>query len=110
MAEVNSTYGSCIPADFWISWLGEVWAHEPDAPSSGFDWSNIAEGYGRSTRGEYLLFLGHARGSCSEVETQIVIAKELRFGSEEQIGKAEEFCGEAGRMLGGVIKSLRAKS
>ena len=72
--------------------------------------SNIAEGFGRSTRGEYLLFLGHARGSCSEVETQIVIAKELRFGAKEQIEKAEEFCGEVGRMLGGVIKSLRAKS
>ncbi len=72
--------------------------------------SNIAEGYGRSTRGEYFQFLGHARGSCSEVETQIVIAKELRFGSEEQLRNAEELCSEVGRMLGGVMKSLRSKS
>ena len=36
--------------------------------------SNISEGYGRSTRGEYLLFLGHARGSNCEVQTQLVIA------------------------------------
>jgi four helix bundle protein len=72
--------------------------------------SNIAEGYGRSTRGEYLLFLGHAPGSCSELETQIVIAKELQFGSKEHVGETEELCTEVGRLLGGVMKSLRSKS
>ncbi len=36
--------------------------------------SNIAEGYGKSTKGEYLVFLGHARGSIFEVQTQLVIA------------------------------------
>jgi four helix bundle protein len=44
--------------------------------------SNIAEGYGRTTKGEYLQFLGHARGSTFEVATQLVIAKSLGFGSE----------------------------
>jgi len=72
--------------------------------------SNIAEGYGRSTRGEYVLFLGHARGSNSEVETQIVIAKALGFGPKEDLQKAEELCNEVGRMLGGLLKSVRSKS
>jgi four helix bundle protein len=72
--------------------------------------SNIAEGYGRSTKGEYLLFLGLARGSNSEVETQIVIAKALGFGSKEMLQTAEELCGEVGRMLPAVMKSLRSKS
>jgi four helix bundle protein len=72
--------------------------------------SNIAEGYGRSTKGEYLQFLGHARGSNSEVETQIVIAKALGFGSEKALQAAEDLCGEVGRMLGGVMKSMRSKS
>ena len=39
--------------------------------------SNIAEGYSRSGRGEYLQFLSHSRGSCAELETQLVIAKGL---------------------------------
>ena len=72
--------------------------------------SNVAEGYGRCTRGEYLQFLGHARGSCSEVETQIVIAKELGFGSMDQLRMTEELCSEVGRMLGAMMKALRTKS
>jgi four helix bundle protein len=72
--------------------------------------SNIAEGYGRSTKGEYIQFLGHARGSNSEVETQIVIAKALGFGSKQMLKMSEELCSEVGRMLGALLKSLRAKS
>ncbi len=72
--------------------------------------SNIAEGYGRSTRGEYLLFLGHARGSIFEVETQIVIAKALEFGPKQTMQVAEELCSEVGKMLGAMVKTLRTKS
>jgi four helix bundle protein len=71
--------------------------------------SNIAEGYGRSTRGEYIQFLGHARGSNSEVETQIVIAKALGFGSKQGLDTTEELCSEVGRILGALMKSLRSK-
>jgi four helix bundle protein len=55
--------------------------------------SNIAEGYGRSTRGEYVLFLGHARGSNCEVQTQLVIAEGLGFGSEQLRHSAESLSG-----------------
>jgi four helix bundle protein len=72
--------------------------------------SNIAEGYGRSTKGEYIQFLGHARGSNSELETQLIIAKALGFGSKQVLQKAEESCNEVGRMLGAMMKSLRSKS
>lgn len=72
--------------------------------------SNIAEGYGRSTKGEYLQFLDIARGSNSEVKTQIVISKALGFGSKEMLLTTEELCGEVGRMLGALMKSLRLKS
>jgi four helix bundle protein len=72
--------------------------------------SNIAEGYGRSTRGEYLQFLDHARGSIFEVETQIVIAKALEFGPKPTMQVAEELCTEVGKMLGAMVKTLRTKS
>jgi len=51
--------------------------------------SNIAEGYGRATKGEYVQFLGHARGSCSELETQLVIAKRLGFGTQANVESAD---------------------
>jgi len=71
--------------------------------------SNIAEGYGRSTKGEYVQFLGHARASNSEVETQIVISKALGFGTKQMLETAEALCSEVVRMLGALIKSQRPK-
>ena len=71
--------------------------------------SNIAEGYGRCTRGEYIQFLGQARGSNSEVETQLVIARGLGFGSGQMLDQADELCNEVGRLLGATLKTLRSK-
>jgi four helix bundle protein len=71
--------------------------------------SNIAEGSGRSTKGEYVQFLGHARGSAYEVEAQLLVASGLKFGSRPLLQTAEELCGEVGRMLRAMMKSLQAK-
>src|SRR5208282_6137613 len=70
--------------------------------------SNIAEGYGRSTRGEYVQFLGHARGSNCEVQTQLVIAGKLGFGAELKRPEAENLSDEIGRMLVVLMQKLRA--
>jgi four helix bundle protein len=69
--------------------------------------SNIAEGYGRSTRGEYIQFLGIARGSNCEVETQLVIAASLGFGVVPQMRKAEQLCAQVSRLLNSLMKGLR---
>src|ERR1700693_5184311 len=46
--------------------------------------SNIAEGQGRFSKGEFKQFLGHARGSLLELETQIFIARNLGYFSPER--------------------------
>jgi four helix bundle protein len=71
--------------------------------------SNIAEGYGRATKGEYVQFPGHARGSCSEIETQIVIAKKLGFGALPDLDSTESHCNDVSRLLGALMKSIRSK-
>jgi four helix bundle protein len=69
--------------------------------------SNIAEGYGKSTKGEYILFLGHARGSNCELLTQLVIAEALKLGSEAESKRAEGLAQEVGRMLVALMRRLR---
>ncbi|MGA7242686.1 MAG: four helix bundle protein [Terracidiphilus sp.] len=75
--------------------------------SRGTSASNIAEGYGRSTRGEYLQFLGHSRGSNCEVQTQLTIARGLNMGSAQERETAERLSEEVGRMLVALMKRLR---
>jgi four helix bundle protein len=68
--------------------------------------SNIAEGYGRASSGEYKHFLGVARGSNSEIETQLVIAKELGFGDGSHIDHAAGLTAEVGKMLNAIMKTI----
>jgi four helix bundle protein len=68
--------------------------------------SNIAEGQGRQTTGEFRQFLGHARGSLLETETQILLCERLDYldgkTAEMLIGHAAEL----GRILNGLLNSL----
>jgi len=71
--------------------------------------SNIAEGQGRLTRGEFLQFLGHSRGSLLELETQLTIAADLNYFRPEKVASLEEKTSEVKRLLNGLIDSLRTK-
>lgn len=68
--------------------------------------SNIAEGQGRATKSEFIQFLCHARGALYEVETQVVISRNLGYLTLEQ---QESLLGELGRILNGLITSLQQK-
>jgi four helix bundle protein len=69
--------------------------------------SNIAEGQGRLTRGEFRVFLGNARGSLSELETQILIARKLDYLNESDADGLMERSSEVGRILNGLIGSMK---
>ena len=56
--------------------------------------SNIAEGQGRLTRGEFIQFLGHARGSLQELESQLEISLELGYITDEQLVSASRLSGD----------------
>jgi len=49
--------------------------------------SNIAEGAGRSTNKDFSRFISIALGSAFELETQLLIAQELNFTSNEEVGE-----------------------
>ena len=68
--------------------------------------SNIAEGNGRHTPTDYIRFLAIARGSKSEVETQLEICVRLNYITPEQVQKAMVLCSEVGRMLNSMIQKL----
>jgi len=68
--------------------------------------SNIAEGQGRLTPGEFRQFLGHARGSLLETETQILMAGRLQYLDQEQVDRLVKRSAEVGRILNGLIASI----
>jgi four helix bundle protein len=67
---------------------------------------NIAEGQGRLTKGEFHQFLGYARGSLLEMETQILIAGNLSYLQQSQVSSLLELSAEVGRILNGLLASM----
>lgn len=69
--------------------------------------SNIAEGNTRRSKADYLQFLRIARGSCSEIETQIIISKNLGFIDDTIFGTLSFNIIEISKMINGLINSLK---
>jgi len=68
---------------------------------------NIAEGYGRSHRGDYLHHLSFAKGSAMEVETLLTIAARMKMATRPQVLPSWNLCQRVGRMLTKLSTSLR---
>ena len=69
--------------------------------------SNIAEGEARSGVKEFLQFLSIARGSLSELETQVMISKELGYIRDDK--EVLELMNELYAKINALITSIKAK-
>lgn len=71
--------------------------------------TNIAEGYGRSHRGDYLRFLSIASGSVCEVESLMIVATRLKIVSRERLVEPWQKLQRIGKMLTRLSSALRRK-
>ena len=70
--------------------------------------ANVAEGNGRTGTKEFLHHLSIANGSLSEVETHLILARGLGYLDEQVCDTLLHEAAEIGRLLNGLIRSLRA--
>lgn len=72
--------------------------------------SNIAEGKGHRSDREFLHFLYHARGSLFEVETQLLLGRQLNYITEKETSELQLTIAATARSLTGLINSLSGES
>ena len=72
--------------------------------------SNIAEGQGRLTLGEFSHFLGQARGSLLELDTQLLIALDLKYIGCNVCNALDQEIYQVLGLLNRLIESLRKKA
>ncbi|MBU1261893.1 four helix bundle protein [bacterium] len=70
---------------------------------------NIAEGQARNSTGEFKQFLGISKGSLAELETLLLLSKEMNFLQAESYLNLSKDCEEISRLLSGLIKSLSTR-
>jgi len=91
----------CFRERKYTGWPASYGARRLEYPT------NIAEGQARFSANEFHYFLGRARGSLVEVETQLMIAQNLTYFSPEHEKQLFDKANELGRILnalGGAIK------
>ncbi len=71
--------------------------------------ANIAEGYGREHRGEYIHFLQIAQGSLKETETHLMLTVRVGLMTQDQVGPALAVADETGRVLRALIRKLQVR-
>lgn len=71
--------------------------------------SNIAEGQARHTTGEFIQFVSHAEGSVAELDTQLILAIELGYCTESEVGDVFQLIVELQKMLNALRRQLATR-
>jgi len=71
--------------------------------------ANIAEGWGRGSTREYVQFLTVARGSLMELETHLIIGRNLTYLTQAELTTVSREIEEIGRMLNGLMAALKSR-
>ncbi len=70
--------------------------------------SNIAEGFERDGNKEFISFLSVAKSSSGEVRTQLYLAKDLGYLSDDKFNDLMDLSEETSRLISGFIKYLKS--
>jgi len=100
LVELSYRVSKKLPADEKYGLVSQIRRAAVSVPA------NIAEGYGRRRRGDYLQHLSIANGSLKELETHFLIAYRLGHLSQVDIHPVLELAAEVGKMLGSMIRRL----
>lgn len=103
LAENIYTASSEFPPDERFGFASQIRRASVSIPS------NIAEGHARPTTRDSLRFIGISLGSLAELETQLLLARRLRYIDDVTLAEVLESSHRPGRMLRGLAKALDAK-
>jgi len=70
---------------------------------------NIAEGHATGSTKQFLRYLAVAQGSLAELETHLILAERLKYGTTEVIGAILNRCTDEARMLRSLRKRVRSR-
>ena len=68
--------------------------------------SNIAEGFESRTDTQFINYLGHAKGSAGEVRSQLYVALDLKYISDDQFAAAYEYVDKSSRQISRFMNYL----
>jgi four helix bundle protein len=91
----------CFPKDEQYGLTSQMRRSASSVPT------NIAEGCGRGSNGDFIRFLQISMGSASELEYQLLLSRDLQFVDSAQYQSLKDQVVEVKKMLGAFIKSLQ---